>query len=302
MIAFLLAVLLLFVVTAALLLAPLLRPVRPGHAEHVRREATLLVLRDQLADLEQEKATGSLSDAEFETGAEDLKRRILEETRAEPPGGEAPENADRDSRGKPGVVVPFFVLAALLLGSVSGYLVLGRPAALDPAARATAPAENAPMDPAQVDAMIARLTARLKENPGDAEGWITLGRTYKALDRPAEAAEAFSHAEARMEKDPDLLIGYAETLAATQGNLSGKPGALVGKALALDPDHVQGLFLAGVAAYENGDKKKAADYWEKLLPHAQRTDAATHDLLRKKIAELRAETGAGKKGGGSKEK
>ena len=44
--------------------------------------------------------------------------------------------------------------------------------------------------PPAVEAMVARLAARLRENPDDAEGWKLLGRSYAALGRFHEAADA----------------------------------------------------------------------------------------------------------------
>jgi len=53
---------------------------------------------------------------------------------------------------------------------------------------------------ALIDAMVARLSARLEADPADLEGWLMLGRSYMVLERPDEARDAFRRALAL---DPD---------------------------------------------------------------------------------------------------
>jgi cytochrome c-type biogenesis protein CcmH len=82
--------------------------------------------------------------------------------------------------------------------------------------------------------------------------------------------------------EPDLLADYADTLATVEGgNLSGKPLALVKRALEIDPTHWKALALAGTEAFNRKDYQTAVAYWEKLRasapagsPIAQSIDAS----------------------------
>ena len=47
--------------------------------------------------------------------------------------------------------------------------------------------------------------------------------------------------------------------------LQGQPAELIDKALKLDPENAKALELAGSAAFEIKDYKRAIDYWQKLL-------------------------------------
>ncbi|HVW71178.1 MAG TPA: tetratricopeptide repeat protein [Steroidobacteraceae bacterium] len=79
-----------------------------------------------------------------------------------------------------------------------------------PAARADV-TSAAPIDHgADMQTAIAKLAAKLREHPEDAEGWVLLGRTYNALQRPAEAREAFRHALAAAPNDPDIARESAD--------------------------------------------------------------------------------------------
>ena len=47
--------------------------------------------------------------------------------------------------------------------------------------------------------------------------------------------------------------------------LQGQPAELIDKALKIDPENAKALELAGSAALEVKDYKRAIDYWKKLL-------------------------------------
>jgi cytochrome c-type biogenesis protein CcmH len=158
-------------------------------------------------------------------------------------------------------VVP---IAAVVL-----YLLLGDPGAFSPQAReAVAKADGGhDFTPAQIDEMVARLTAKLEHEPANVEGWVVLARTHYYQRRFPEAASAFAKAVALAPDAPDLLADYADTLGAAQGGtLEGKPLELVNRALKLDPTHWKALALAGTAAFNRKDYRQAVDYWERLKP------------------------------------
>ena len=223
-----------------------------GHrkqAEADRKAANLAIFRDQLGELERERSEGSLAEADFEQAKRELQRRLLEEVDGE--GASAAVDAGSSRKTAIAVIVLLPILA------LAGYGVLGNPQALDPSA---AKAQKQ-MTPADIEAMVARLAARQQENPEDIQGWLMLGRSYKMLGRYAESAIA---------QDPDLLATYAETIAMANGKgLAGKPRQLIEQALKIDPNHAHSLFLAGAAAIEAGEKKKAIGYWEAVLPQVE---------------------------------
>jgi cytochrome c-type biogenesis protein CcmH len=157
-----------------------------------------------------------------------------------------------------------WTLAALLpLGAVSLYVVLGNPNGLQPAPETVASPE---VGPAQVEQMVSRLAARLAQQPGDAAGWRMLARSYETLRRFDQAADAYRRLMALEPENPDVLVDYAVVLGMTlNGSLAGEPEALLAKALALNPNHLQALALSGSAALERGDVENAIKPWKKIL-------------------------------------
>ena len=245
---FILAATLLVLVILAILLPPLLRAPKAARVVD-RKDANLDIFRDQLSELERDRNEGSLAEADFEQARSELQRRLLEEVQTETvkPG----KTGGRKTALALLVVVP--------LAAAAGYMVLGNPQAFDPMV-------NQPrMSTGQMDEMLAKLAAKLKANPDDSKGWVMLARSYKALGRFPEAAEAYGHGGAMVDGDAALLADYAEVLAQVSGSLEGRPGKLIARALQLAPDEPQALFLAGAAANDRRDFEAVADYWGRLV-------------------------------------
>jgi len=252
---FLIFATLLVLIVLALLLPPLWRGRRSKGEEAQRKESNLAIFRSQLAELEREKTEGDLDEKTFEQARQELQRRLLDEVADNPEA--APAASSLPSR-KMAIVVTI----VLPLIASAAYLTLGNFRALDP----IAVAQQATMTPDQIKGMVDKLAQRLRDNPGDTEGWLMLARSYKSMERPAEAAEAYEKAGAAVYESPDLLTDYADVLAMMNGgSLNGKPMELINKALHLDPDHVVALWLAGTAAYSNKNFSAAVVFWERAI-------------------------------------
>ena len=265
---------LLVVITAALILPGLWFGRRRSSADADRKAANLAIFRDQLGDLERERNEGNLGEADFVQAKAELQKRLLEEV----DDGQAANAGPATSRR-----TAVLLLLLLPLLTVGAYLLLGNPQALDPVA--TAPQKQ--MTAADIDAMVAKLAARMQENPDDMNGGLMLARSYKMLGRYGEAVDAYAKAEPAIEKDPELLASYAETLAMANGKgLTGKAKELIDQALKLDPKHAHTLFLAGAAAMEAGDRKNGIAYWEALLPQVE-AGSELDQMLRKGIEEMK---------------
>lgn len=159
------------------------------------------------------------------------------------------------------------VLAFVLpLGAVLGYLALGEPAALEPAAPARAAHSDA-RNPDQLRQTIAALTERLKAQPDDAQAWLMLGHAYTALGRFNDGVLALRRGSRLLPGNATVLADLADVLAMTQGKrLRGEPAQIAQQALDVDPRHPKALALAGSAAFEAQDYAAARAFWERLLP------------------------------------
>jgi cytochrome c-type biogenesis protein CcmH len=255
-----------FVVIAAILVAvalawvlpPLLRSTRPA-PDVERAAANLGILRDQLAELEAEHARGAVSAEQYAETKAELERRVLEDVAA-PAAAVSPPGA-RGGRAAAAAIALLVPIAAGLI-----YWQRGDPAAFDPALQ-QAMGAGSPHDmaPGEVERIVEKLAERLKQQPDNAEGWLTLARTYYVMRRFPEAAQAYEQLVKLVPDDADVLADYADALAMARGRqISGEPLALVNKALALDPNQWKALAMAGTEAFDRKDYKTAVQYWERL--------------------------------------
>ena len=184
-------------------------------------------------------------------------------------------------------------LALLPGGAMLLYLHLGNPGMVRAAwasTPATLPAgDGHTVDMQQIDAMVSRLALRLRQEPGDANGWYMLARSYTALERFDDAAAAYAKAVALLPDAAALRADYADALAsAAGGQLEGAPMEQVRAALALDGDEPKALALAGTDAAERGALAEAIGYWERLY----RLLPAESETARRVRGNLEAARGA----------
>lgn len=282
---FLLLAIALAVFVLLLVLLPLLRrtPVLTANAAD---SVNINIYRDQLRELDEDLASGAIDASRHAEARAELERRLLEDTT---PATEQPAAIAAPRSAK----LTAILLAALIPAGATGlYLAVGTPAGLTPGSHADAQE----ITPQQVEAMVEKLAARLKESPENGEGWVMLGRSYAALERYAEAATAYAQAVARIPGDAGLLVDYADVLAMSRGRkLAGEPEQLVLRALAIDPANGKALALAGTAAFERKDFAAAVKYWQKLAATLP-ADSPIADAVQNSIAEAQSLSGGAKNG------
>ncbi len=149
--------------------------------------------------------------------------------------------------------------------------------------RAEEPAVQAP--PEQIE-MVARLAARMTENPDDVEGWLLLGRSYMVLGQYVLARQAYSEAWARTPvPDNELKLSYAEASILTdRASIAGEAGMLVEEVLEAEPGNQGALWYGGLVAIERGRQDTACTRWSALLAANPPSEVA--DVLRTSLASL----------------
>ena len=236
-------------------------------------ELNVSVYKDQLAELERDHQTGTITPDYYERTKNEIERRLLQDIDKDESSKGA--NSGEGPSGRPlvitlAIVIPVFsILLYMSLGNPEGITGVAAPIVADASSTAAAggsgAAEEHPDTGAQVEAMVMALAARMEENPDDLDGWLMLARSYRFLKRHADAVNAFEKAMPLVETNPQLLADLADTMAmATGGNLDGRPIRLIRKAIELDPVNVQSLWLAGTYDFERGDYESALSYWRRL--------------------------------------
>jgi len=260
---------------------------RRGPAQSEDRVAAAVNIHQlRLAELENDRRLGTIAETETESARHELERALLDEVGDEraattSSGAQTPGRRDWAHLGAIAVLIPAIALPVYFyLGMPSLIPVLGVLEAEGSANGATHGSSAA-----SLDGLVAALARRLEQNPGDQEGLYLLGKSYMALERYADSAATYERLLAQTGDRADVLLAYADALAmSNQGRIAGRSEELVQRALKLDPESVTGLWLAGLAAFEQGHYEDALGYWTVLQP---RLEAGSPDAA--EIARLIAE-------------
>lgn len=223
------------------------------------------VYRDQLSELDADLANGIVSPEQYRQDRDEIERRLLEDVGT--PTAAAEQKSAPAIAGRGAVYAVSFGIPVL---AVALYLIVGTSAALKgvppQALSASGPFSDGQMGLQGIEANVAALAKRLEQNPGDANGWAMLGRSYVSLEKYDDASKAYAKAAELKKDDADILTEYAFALAMTNGRkLEGRPAELIKQALSIAPENPKVLQLAGTAEFEAKNYQQAIVYWQKLL-------------------------------------
>ncbi|MEN8167968.1 MAG: c-type cytochrome biogenesis protein CcmI [Pseudomonadota bacterium] len=245
----------------AFVLLPLFRRSKASTID--RDELNIELIKQQLAELETDLDDGKLDASEYASARKDLEKELLYDVSD---NGVHGRNNEKSGRWAGILLVILIPLTSVLL-----YQHIGSEH-LTPTPQEEHPAANQPSQAPvpSIEEMVTQLAARLESEPNNPEGWYMLARSYITMNRYADAANAYQTLLELVGDHPEVLVSYADALAMVQnGQLTGKPEKLIHKALELEPNQPQGLWLAGMAAEQQGDYRSAIAYWRRVEPLLQ---------------------------------
>ncbi len=214
-------------------------------AEHDRA-----VFRDQLNELERDKARGVIGAVEAEAARNEISRRLLRAVPGGLPRASTPWVAALSVLMIPAVALPL-------------YLQRGNPKLPDVplAARLDGAIENQ-----DFDAMIAKVERHLAGSPDDVQGWTVLAPAYRRLQRWNDAASAFANIMRLGKATPETIASYGEMLVfANEGMVSAEASRAFSEALKLDPKLPKARYFHAVALKQEGKREEARAVFEHLL-------------------------------------
>ncbi|HIM54309.1 MAG TPA: c-type cytochrome biogenesis protein CcmI [Gammaproteobacteria bacterium] len=124
-----------------------------------------------------------------------------------------------------------------------------------------------------LDESLIKLKDHLDKNPDDAKSWQILGLTYFELDNLNDSLKAYEMSHQLDSNNVRTLVEYATTLARLkEGSFTGKPTELVEKALAINPNSIDAIYLIGLIAANQQDFATAEKQWKQALMLLSLTD------------------------------
>jgi cytochrome c-type biogenesis protein CcmH len=245
------------VVAIAAVLWPLSRP------SVVRGGSDIAVYRDQLDEIERDRAAGLIGATEAEAAKVEVSRRLLAAADAETAETKVSDGAAPwRQRG-----TAIAGLALLPIGAVALYLTLGSP---DMPGMPLAERQSAQSDSDRsIEAMVAKVEVHVEQNPNDGRAWEVLAPVYMRIGRYDDAVRAWGNAIRLNGSTASREADYGEALvAAANGVVTVDAKAAFERALALDKADVMARFYLGMAADQDGRRAEADAIWNDLLANA----------------------------------
>jgi len=245
--------LLIALMTGAAILA-VLWPLSRGR-ERLAGSADVAVYRDQLAEIERDRARGLIAGTEAEGARIEVSRRLIA-------AADAGENGS--PQGALGRRRATSLLALIGIPVIAGilYVSFGSP---DLPGAPLAARLDKPPELQDVGVLLRRVEVHLKQNPDDGRGWEVLAPVYASLGRHEEAANARSEALRLLGPSADREADYGEALVAVaRGGIDQEARAAFERAVKLDPAHAKGRFFLGLAAVQEGRRDDALRIWREV--------------------------------------
>jgi cytochrome c-type biogenesis protein CcmH len=249
----------LFVILAlltAIVLYGLLRPLIGRRADDPAREAfDAAVYRDQLAEIESDRARGLIGETEAEAARLEIARRLL----AADDGKQAPHHNKSSFPAKAAIVAVAIMLPVAALGL---YLTYGSPRLPDQplAARLQDPGNEQ-----NLAALVARVEAHLREHPEEGEGWEVIAPVYMGWRRYGDAAQAYAQAIRLLGPSAKRLSGQGQALVLkNDGVVTEEARRALEQALALDATLLEPRILLTIAKEQDGNITAAVEDWRAL--------------------------------------
>jgi cytochrome c-type biogenesis protein CcmH len=233
----------------------------------------LAVYRDQLEEIERDRADGRIGHEEFEAARVEVSRRLL--------GAAASTTVDAAPRGGRRFAALAGAIIAVPLIAASFYVLLGSP---DMPGEPLASRETGDEQASSIAALIAKIETHLEENPTDGRGWEVVAPVYMRLERYDDAVKARRNAlnllGATAQREVDL--GEALTFAAGRVVTADSKAAFE-RAAAMEAGNPKALFYLGLAAQQDGNGAEAARIWRNLIAQAP-ADAPWLSVVRQSLA------------------
>lgn len=190
------------ILTAAVAIVLMYPLMRKTEAPQTRRDGEVAVYRDQLAELDRERAAGLIGENEADYARAEIGRRLLA-------AAEAEEVMAKEARPRRHNLAASLITILLPALGLCLYIWNGSPETPDMPleARLESPGND-------MNLLVARAERHLAQNPEDGGGWDVLAPIYFKTLRLGDAELAYRNALRILGPSPERLTGLGETLVA----------------------------------------------------------------------------------------
>ena len=254
-----------------------------GQAANTQAGSDLAVYRDQLDEIERDRAAGLIGAAEAEAARVEVSRRLI-----------AAADAAEFTHAVP-IGSPLWRRRALTVGAVvllpgiaaAFYLALGSPQLPgQPLAERVREAHQG----RSIASLVSEAEAHLERNPDDIRGYEVLAPVYLRMGRFTDAVSARRKLLTLGGESAGRQSDLGEALvAAANGVVTAEAKSAFERAMVLDPEELKARFYIGLAAEQDGNRAKAAEIWRAMTKNAP-ADAPWVPMVREALARVDAQS------------
>lgn len=251
---FIIAAAIITLIALGILVLPLLRT--RNTVSYERQAQNIHYAKERQEELEAQLKNASISATDYEALKLEIESTLAHDIDIANNSTEKQTDGPRQSNKLVITLLAIF----LPISALGFYLIVGTPESINPVSQAQ-PSQD------QIQNLVSGLEKRLEETPNDLEGWQLLSQTYLTLGRYADAQRGYQRV---LELGGETAHAYASladaTALASDGQITDEVSKYVQRALAINRDNRQALWLAGLGAAQIGDQVTAKTYWNRLVP------------------------------------
>ncbi|MGB6350730.1 MAG: c-type cytochrome biogenesis protein CcmI, partial [Pseudolabrys sp.] len=233
-----------------------------GQVTNQKGGSDLAVYRDQLDEVERDRAAGRIGESEAQAARVEVSRRLIGAADA----ATVPHPSPADARQWYRRVTAVAAVGLLPVAAIILYLALGSPQLPGQPLEAR---QSAAHQDRSIASLLSQVESYLEHNPDDARGYEVLAPVYMRLGRFSDAVNARRKLLTLSGENAERQSDLGEALAAAgNGIVTAEAKAAFERALVLDPNELKARFYIGLAAEQDGDRTKAAATWRGMLENA----------------------------------
>ena len=229
----------------------------------VRSGSDVAVYRDQLDEIDRDKAANLIGGVEAEAARVEVSRRLIAAAAAAKAGAAiaAPVPASRYRWATLAAAI-----VVLPLGAGLTYLSLGSPNLAPVSINVEAVGQQLPEG---IEQTVAEVENYLESNPNNGRGWELLAPVYIRLGRFDDAVRARRKALEIFGPDAARLGDLGEAIVlASNGAVTPEAKSLFERANAAEPEDVMAQYYLGLSAKQEGRRDEAVKRWTALISRA----------------------------------
>jgi cytochrome c-type biogenesis protein CcmH len=221
-------------------------------------DSELAVYRDQLAEIETERAQGLIAGADAEAARAEVARRLIRTAEEHAALAAAPRS--EFARARQAVV---YAATLIPVVAITLYLTVGSPSL---PGRPYASRIDEPVEQASAADLVAKVEAHLRQSPDDGRGWDVLAPVYMRMGDFSRAREAYENAMRILGESPSRLAGFARAAIMAENGIVNEPARRAyAKLLAADAQAIESQVWLAIAKEQDGDLAGASAEYRRLL-------------------------------------